>query len=332
MHGYKLEYCPLCKASLGNSDITKAYCVDQTYLYLECPRCHSFVLENFNEHHAIPKVHYPEDYYTQKKIKSPLSYLQKCWAEHSYGLPTLLGRFCSWFMGTPHTTVRHLAHLGVGKSSVILDYGCGNGQLVKMLRHLGFRNVNGYDPMTYFESENWGKVDYHADVVIFCHSIEHLENPSFLLKLIAKCMKPGGLLIIQCPMVPNLALSYYSHNWIGWDAPRHITIPSLQALDDILIEDCKLSRMSHIHNESTLWNYQASHDNMTRNFHSPLITKLIHFIGRFSPDPINREIRRRFEEQKNSPYSDCRAMIYVKPNACGKSILTEKEPGSVSSC
>ena len=45
------------------------------------------------------------------------------------------------------------------------------------------------------------------DIIIFNNVIEHLFNPLFCLLELKKLLKPGGKMIIGCPLKPN---------WITW--------------------------------------------------------------------------------------------------------------------
>lgn len=313
--------CPYCSMRTKVRNKSMTYIIKGQWIYDECMLCHAYILRGYE---TLPhKALYPPSYYTKSGLKKPLSYLQKKWAEHSYGMKTWLGNLCSWVMGTKHSSVGYFRRFAIDKKASILDFGCGNGQLLKMLHHLGYKALTGVDPYTIPREGLWndeGVYAYHFcfdnevfDVIISCHSIEHVPDVKFTLLQMYRALKPGGMLIIQCPIIPNLALSYYGKHWVGWDAPRHLTIPTVKSITQILEGECGMSKMSQDYNETTLWNYQASHDNLTYNKHSPWITKLIHFIGRFSPDPINKELRRRFSEQQKSLYSDCIGLVFIKP-------------------
>jgi len=97
----------------------------------------------------------------------------------------------------------------IGPSTRILDVGAGIGHLVKTLRekgHIAFGTSN--HPISRQQAndlygiELWPAIPDEIasfDLVCMFHTIEHVLEPSKLMKQIARVLKPGGKLVITTP-------------------------------------------------------------------------------------------------------------------------------------
>lgn len=99
------------------------------------------------------------------------------------------------------------------KDARILEVGCGDGSLVRMLREQGFIHAYGIDPSLaaharpedyivcgFFPRDlpaDWTKNGF--DVVIARHVLEHIETPTPFLQAMAAVLRPDGLLCIEVP-------------------------------------------------------------------------------------------------------------------------------------
>lgn len=94
---------------------------------------------------------------------------------------------------------------------VLVDVGCGSGQLWKYVR-ADFAGYVGVDAVRYpdFPSDadfhlvdlDTGEAslpDGYADVVAAVETIEHLENPRAFMRGLARLVKPGGWVIVTTP-------------------------------------------------------------------------------------------------------------------------------------
>ena len=94
---------------------------------------------------------------------------------------------------------------------LLLDVGCGGGQLHRFVRERFSRYV-GIDVVRYedFPAEaefersdlNTGRVslpDNNADVVASVETIEHLENPRAFMRELVRLAKPGGWILVTTP-------------------------------------------------------------------------------------------------------------------------------------
>ena len=92
----------------------------------------------------------------------------------------------------------------IKKQDKVLDYGCGDGLLVKTLS--GFKIVaNGADFSVNKENEviksynDLKKDKTKYDVIILRHVLEHAYSPNNLLLEVSKYLKPNGHFIIEVP-------------------------------------------------------------------------------------------------------------------------------------
>jgi len=103
----------------------------------------------------------------------------------------------------------------------LLDYGCGNGNVLALLQpvanKIGVRNLVGIDP--YLPNNNYNnkdiklfktdlleskavmKLNKRFDYIILNHSLEHLTRPLLILKQLRKIIKKdGGLYLLGHPL------------------------------------------------------------------------------------------------------------------------------------
>ena len=98
-----------------------------------------------------------------------------------------------------------------GSGGVLVDVGCGTGQLWPYLRDRFARYI-GVDAARYEDfpvGAEFHQVDLDtgtaplpddcADVVASVETIEHLENPRFFMRELVRMVKPGGWVIVTTP-------------------------------------------------------------------------------------------------------------------------------------
>lgn len=120
--------------------------------------------------------------------------------------------------GRHHAVLAEVHRLGVRASARVLDVGCGDGSLLSAFSQAGFADLHGCDwvPTARSGSASLTVADLNtdslasiygdgfADLVICSDVIEHLENPSAVLRGIAAVMKPGGRAILTVPNTSNI--------------------------------------------------------------------------------------------------------------------------------
>jgi len=124
------------------------------------------------------------------------------------------------------------------KKGKILDLGCGNGEFLFALKKQGWQ-IYGLDisegayrqtkellgqkakiSLGTLESQRFP--DNCFDLVTLWHVIEHLYNPSEIIREIKRILKPGGLLLLACPNSNSFQYRIFSKKWLLLDIPRHL--------------------------------------------------------------------------------------------------------------
>lgn len=123
---------------------------------------------------------------------------------------------------------------GMTKASAILDVGCGEGARLKSLASLGFRNLTGIDP--FLPDELAGRTasgvrllkgeletrEETFDCVMFHHSLEHVPDPGETLRIAARRLNPGGVILVRIPLFQPGIWGRFGTDWAQMDPPRHL--------------------------------------------------------------------------------------------------------------
>jgi len=146
--------------------------------------------------------------------------------------------------------VRKIMFIKGPAKGIHLDIGCGNGWLLDRTRNLGW-NVLGIEPdpkaanqakkinidIVGNKIENANIKESSITIITIRHVIEHVEDPSSLLKQCFKLLKPHGKLIIITPNIESLGYKKFKKYWRDIDSPRHLYLFSIKTLKNILIEN-----------------------------------------------------------------------------------------------
>jgi 2-polyprenyl-3-methyl-5-hydroxy-6-metoxy-1,4-benzoquinol methylase len=143
--------------------------------------------------------------------------------------------------------LRHIARFMPHGNNTLLDYGCGSGTWLELLKELGctYRMI-GTDitggPLQ--DLRRRGIEAYQCDettlqrhfkpnsigVVHMFHVIEHLPHVDRTLESIRKALVPGGVLIGQTPNIASLGRKFWGDLWYQWHAPQHLVLFSDKTL------------------------------------------------------------------------------------------------------
>lgn len=126
----------------------------------------------------------------------------------------------------------------------VLDIGCGNG---RFLHHLIRRGFEGHGtelpgkaaeraarvPGLHLKTGAVTGDDYPPntfDAVTLWHVFEHLTEPVFTLRTIARILKPTGVLFLSLPNIESWQARLFRGHWFHLDPPRHLFLISPRRL------------------------------------------------------------------------------------------------------
>ncbi len=130
-----------------------------------------------------------------------------------------------------------------------LDVGCGFGLILDLLKSIGWQ-THGIDvsasaiELVRKKGHTGVCGELHAglypagyfDAVIMSHSIEHLSDPRSYLRIARETLKPQGQLIALAPNARSLGFRLFGRAWAPIETPRHLFVPSPEALKGLLCE------------------------------------------------------------------------------------------------
>ena len=234
--------CKICGNNLGS----KLHFVKEMMLglreefkYVECVSCGALVLID------IPKdytKYYPIDkYYSFNNIK-PNNFLKNLLLNKL--LKFYIGQFnFIWkILSLNYDLNRKYRWVSLIKNipfnCKILDIGSGSGKYLLELFHLGYKNITGIDPfnsstlnlnnnITIYNCEVDNLTSTY-DFIIMNHSLEHIFDQDHIFLELKRLLNPGGKVLIRIPFI-GYAWEQYGANWYQIDAPRHMTIHSINS-------------------------------------------------------------------------------------------------------
>ena len=263
--------CPRCKPNdkdpiiARGNDFEYKTCSNE-FSFRFCRPCKILYLDPQPEGSAIPTL-YPESY-------EPYCFHQ---------LPRLIGIARSLVQRKKVTAISDL----VGSRAKILDIGCGNGTLLKLLVRFGSPDWEIYGQESNLRTVERLRVEGlrvhscnleklalkgHFDLVILNQVIEHVGDVPALLKQIGYLLKPDGILFVETPSFEGLdARLFRARYWGGYHFPRHWYLFNQDSLA------CMLGQSGY---RVIKTNYLASPAFWIQSFHHLLADKGWDFLSR----------------------------------------------------
>jgi SAM-dependent methyltransferase len=204
----------------------------EPFTYGECRDCHSLRL--LDVPHDLSR-YYPPNYYSREsRSKYAPDHLAKLLRAQlavrgHHKLARAIG------MGRPFPTwPLVLRDLGFSKTARILDVGSGAGQSLQPLQLLGYKNLLGIDAFVasgsyggiHIEQATLDEVEGRFDVVMLHHALEHVRDPSAVLRAAHQGLAKHGCLLVRMPVADCAAWHLYREEWVSLDAPRHLHVVS----------------------------------------------------------------------------------------------------------
>lgn len=211
--------------------------------YTACAACRSVQIDQVPENLGD---YYPPNYYSMSTVRGnpavemAKQQLRRARFQAAWRSPAPVRKLLARVWGEPQY-VPWLKAVGADLGSSILDVGCGDGDLLRRLHHVGFRHLAGVDPFLKADTVTaegiplWkrtiGETTWRFDLIVFSHSLEHVPDPAADLAAAAACLAPGGHLVILLPIADSYAHRTYGTDWVQLDAPRHLGIPSVRGME-----------------------------------------------------------------------------------------------------
>lgn len=159
----------------------------------------------------------------------------------------------------PKKLIEYLANrFGINSDTTLLELGCGRCETLNAFSHIGLSayGVDSSEKARTYASKSVSDV-YVSDLenetlpfdsekfdVVFSKSvIEHISNPTHLMKEISRILKPNGLLIILTP-------EWTSQMEVFFEDPTHVHPYQVKGLADLL----NINKFEKIHSEIFYYN------------------------------------------------------------------------------
>lgn len=211
-----------------------------TFTYHECGACRSVNLDDRISNEALSRYYGPGYYSFDDNRNSPLKrFLIRQRDRAAAGRFTPLGTVVAWVKPDPEMAL--IRSFGLARDAAILDVGCGAGHLLDRLVDVGYTNLLGIDPFIPADTRSAGgarilqreigAMEGRFDLVMFNHSLEHVETPREKLAEAAHLLAPDGRCVVRIPTVSSDAWDQYGIDWVQLDAPRHVSLPSRAGME-----------------------------------------------------------------------------------------------------
>ncbi len=136
----------------------------------------------------------------------------------------------------------------IDQSDHVLDVGCGDGELIRWMRQLGFKNAVGIDPYVQRDIVEEGRTlvvkgdvttysfERSFRMITMIHSLEHIYLQQETIRALDRYLEPGGFLVIQLPVLSRYYWKKYGINLYTLDPPRHFYLHTRKSLQKLMGE------------------------------------------------------------------------------------------------
>lgn len=212
----------------------------------------------------------------------------------------------------------------VPSSASIIDVGCGNGDILRLMKEYGVQdwelvaNDVSIDSLSCLSKEgfkiiagSFEQVSLESnsfDAVIMSQVIEHLSKPRAALITAKSILKLGGIIFIETPSTDGIDAKIFKNRfWGGYHFPRHWTLFNakvlLKILQDNNFEIIKIEYLPspafwvqsfhHFFSESKYFNKIAKMFSLKNIFWVSLATVTDTLLAKFMPTSNMRIVARR---------------------------------------
>jgi SAM-dependent methyltransferase len=267
--------CIICNCNSKMSEHLireKMFGTFEEFTYLQCENCKVLKLKNVIQDYS---PYYNESYYSlldsTKKDKKGIRLIKKVrliFSSIKYlkvVVPaSVKPSYFSW-----------ITRIGLGFNKKILEVGCGKGRQLFVLYNNGYNNLYGIDPFIKQDIENinihikkcdlFNYTESNFDLIIFNHSLEHIENHQMVLLKAIELLNKNGRIIIRTPIIGR-SFDIYKSNWVEIDAPRHVIIHSMNSMQILLKGiNLKINEIIYDTDEFEFWGSEQFCNNIATN-------------------------------------------------------------------
>lgn len=219
----------------------------EEFEYLECSACGTLQICE------VPDLsrHYPEGYLSfDASVPVAETAFRRATTryvgQHLLKGTSLIGKWLyrksPWLGGYFPESLRRFP-LGIDFNSHILDFGCGDGALLRSLHYFGFTDLTGADAfieqdivhpegLTIYK-RGLSQLEPPFDLIMLHHSFEHLADPARTLEELRNLMQETSWCLIRIP-VKGYAWEKYGTNWVQMDPPRHLFLYTEKAFRELV--------------------------------------------------------------------------------------------------
>lgn len=200
--------------------------------------------------HIDPLFIAPKDTLLRKLLKQiRASYLSSKYGYKSsedLWLSKLLGIFAYLHPGWRDDQEANIFYLPAKNNGVLLDVGCGAGNLLKSMQKMGWRGVGlDFDEKAVENAKRKGLDVHHGDLfsqkfpndsfdaITMNHVIEHIPSPRDLLQECYRVLKKNGVMVIITPNAGSRGHAYFGRNWRGLEVPTHLQVFTVKSLGEL---------------------------------------------------------------------------------------------------
>lgn len=206
----------------------------EQFEYTQCGTCGSLQIVNPPSDYA---KYYPKDYlaFAFDNVNEIKQFLKTTRFKYSYYSKGLFGKLLQKFWWSPEIG-KLISQTKTNLTDSVLDVGSGEGELLFQMYKIGFSNLTGVDPYIRsdkqpfpglkFIKSNLSKIKEKYDLIMFNHSLEHVLNPRTELLHAVQLLNPGKCILVRLPIAGGFAFRKYGTDWVQWDSPRHVSIPT----------------------------------------------------------------------------------------------------------
>lgn len=234
--------CPYCRSESASDHIHVREMMLGTreiFQYACCGGCGS--LYRISDIDDLSRF-YPKSYYAfsgAHSVNPVKSFMKRHVLWHRLGIGSKVGSLVARWLPEP-MMVRWLSMAGVTLNTRILDVGCGDGLYLREMSLYGFTSLTGVDPFidkdihtdrgVVIRKRYLREMDGNYDLIMMHHSLEHVPDPAEMLLEAKKRLRSGGKILVRLPIAGSSAQAAYGSDWVQWDAPRHIHIPTVAGM------------------------------------------------------------------------------------------------------